>query len=155
MESVRASVVPSRVRARIHFAQERDAVRPSSSPWDVRRGSKKERARASFAGPKKGARARARRGGSRDRAQKKRPGETGGRKSRPLIGKSKFVLRKLSSAARENETERSMPLDYHKFTSAIIAATIQAKRKLSTFTASSRMPVEENRSSSRGFLVIY
>lgn len=67
--------------------------------------------------------------GYRDKAQKRCPGKTGGRKSWPLIGKSKFVLRKLSDAASEQE-RRPMPLDYHKSASAMIAETIGTKRKL-------------------------
>jgi hypothetical protein len=58
-----------RVRARIHFAQEkRNAVRPSSS-WDARGGSKK--ARTSFAGPKKGS-GRRPRGEERDVTRRKK-----------------------------------------------------------------------------------
>lgn len=43
----------------------------------------------------------------RDKAQKRWPGKTGGRKSWPLIGKSKFVLRKLSAGERCERTRET------------------------------------------------
>lgn len=50
-------------------------------------------------------------GGIRDKAQKRCPGKTGGRKSRPLIGKSKFVLRKLSAGGRCERTRERETTD--------------------------------------------
>jgi len=71
----------------------------------VRRGRKKKRTPPSR-GQKKKTWARGERR-IRDKAQKRWPGKTGGRKSWPLIGKSKFVLRKLSAGERCERTRET------------------------------------------------
>lgn len=100
------------LRAKIHFAQERDAVRPSSCFMGRYEGAVKK-ACTSFARPGEKKRFPDTRGerGIRDKAQKRCPGKTGGRKSWPLIGKSKFVLRKLSAGGRCERTQERETAD--------------------------------------------
>ena len=128
-----------RVRVRIHFAEEKDVVRRSSSSWDVRRAVKNTyRARKKN---RKGSNAYIRRAkkGRKETGREERLGtpllSQGAVNPSPLIGKSRFAFenwlvkeegrergeRKLS-AVHENQ----WLLDYHKSVSARYVPTWKA-----------------------------